>query len=103
LLRDGILSAQWNSLSGGERQRAAIAMGLLLGHAIAEKRSGTGVVKEYPLAVLLLDEPTAACDAVSCEAVEKALLSSGLAMILTTHDERQALRLAHRRVMLRPL
>ncbi len=55
-----------------------------------------------PYAVLLLDEPTAACDAVSCAAVERAIVASGSAVILITHDEQQARRLAHRRINFTP-
>jgi ABC-type nitrate/sulfonate/bicarbonate transport system ATPase subunit len=51
-------------------------------------------------AVLLLDEPTAACDAVTCAAVEAAIVSSGLTVIMITHDERQAQRLAHSRLIM---
>lgn len=50
--------------------------------------------------VILLDEPTAACDPETTIAVEKALVASGAAMMIITHDERQARRLAHRRILL---
>jgi ABC-type iron transport system FetAB ATPase subunit len=50
--------------------------------------------------VLLLDEPTAACDAVSCSAVEQAIINCGAACVVITHDDRQAVRLAHRRIIL---
>ena len=50
--------------------------------------------------VLLMDEPTAACDAVSCSAVEQAITRCGAACLLITHDERQAARIAHRRILL---
>jgi ABC-type iron transport system FetAB ATPase subunit len=99
LLRDGILSSAWSSLSGGERQRAAIALGLLLGCSVDDRSVNHEKTIEYPKAVLLLDEPTAACDATSCQAVEKALIVSGLAMIMITHDDRQAQRIAHRRII----
>lgn len=52
--------------------------------------------------LLLLDEPTAACDPDTTLLVERALVASGAAMICITHDERQAQRLAHRRVVLLP-
>ncbi len=100
LLREGILSSSWSSLSGGERQRAAIALGLLLGCACDEKIGNADKSIEYPKAVLLLDEPTAACDATTSDAVEKALVVSGLAMIIITHDDRQSKRIAHRRIIL---
>ncbi len=57
-------------------------------------------VNNFPNAVLLLDEPTAACDPQTCLAVERALIVSGVAMIIITHDERQAERMAHRRLIL---
>ena len=101
LLRDGILTSEWKTLSGGERQRAAIATGILLGSSTDERCESGGI--QYPNAVLLLDEPTAACDATSCEAVERTLLASRLAMIIITHDERQSERIAHRRILLKPL
>lgn len=100
LLREGILSSSWSSLSGGERQRAAIALGLLLGCSGDDKIGNADKSIEYPKAVLLLDEPTAACDATTCDAVEKALVVSGLAMIIITHDDRQSKRIAHRRIIL---
>ena len=53
-----------------------------------------------PEVVLLFDEPTAACDAVSCSAVEQAIVNCGAACVLITHDDRQAVRLAHRRIIL---
>jgi ABC-type iron transport system FetAB ATPase subunit len=56
-----------------------------------------------PSTVLLFDEPTAACDSLSCAAVERALISSGVACILITHDERQAIRVAHKRIILSPV
>ena len=53
-----------------------------------------------PEVVLLLDEPTAACDAVSCLAVEAAIVRSGATCLFITHDDRQAARIAHRRIIL---
>ncbi len=50
--------------------------------------------------ILLLDEPTAACDNETTLLVERALIMSGCAIIMTTHDDRQAIRLAHKRFML---
>lgn len=51
-------------------------------------------------AVLLLDEPTAACDPLACAAVERLLIKTGVACVVVTHDERQAARLATTRVLL---
>eukprot|EP01031_Cornospumella_fuschlensis_P025627 gene25627-30949_t len=87
LLRKGILSSPWASLSGGERQRALVAAAVLL---------ATSTVHHV---VLLLDEPTAACDASTTLAVEAALRASGATILMTTHDERQAARIAHRRLL----
>lgn len=78
--------ANWRiaRLSSGEKQRLALARSL---------------VKRPP--VLLLDEPTAALDETSVQAVEmlvQAEKSRGTALLLVTHDAGQALRLAERRL-----
>eukprot|EP01033_Poteriospumella_lacustris_P016723 gene16723-11966_t len=114
-LRAGLLSATWVSLSGGERQRAAIACALVLATSLLPwhtQSTGEGVSSsaaqyqkeslQHPDSILLLDEPTAACDAETTSLVEKALVASGAAMILITHDDRQAQRIAHRRLILHP-
>lgn len=100
-LREGILTSNWNGISGGERQRAAIACAIILATSVdsIEVESQDGEIKmRQPNAILLLDEPTAACDSESCALVEKVLVVSGLTMLLITHDDKQAGRLAHRRV-----
>jgi ABC-type iron transport system FetAB ATPase subunit len=77
-----LLDAQVHELSTGERQR----MGLI--RALLEKPR-----------VLLLDEPTAALDASTTELVEAELhrcLSAGMTLMMVTHSEAQAHRLAHR-------
>ena len=61
-----ILYRPWTELSGGERHRAAIAV---------------AVETQPPPEVLLLDEPTAACDEATANAVEGYLTSSGMALI----------------------
>lgn len=66
----------------------------------SNEEDNLGSVDNFPDAVLLLDEPTAACDPQTCLAVERALIVSGVAMIIITHDERQAERMAHRRLIL---
>eukprot|EP01038_Epipyxis_sp_PR26KG_P010274 gene10274-13815_t len=110
LLERGKMNALWNSLSGGERQRCIIGCSLLLGGLITSNslnnnsnnsnNSNDNNNKNHPHAILLLDEPTAACDEVTCAAVERALLMSGLSAILITHDVRQSLRIANRRIVL---
>ena len=117
LLAAGKLTQTWASMSGGERQRAIIACGIILAGAgttaqppqngstipTAEQQSlaiGAAAARTTN-AVLLMDEPTAACDVLACAAVERVLIESGVACIIVTHDERQAARLANIRVMLR--
>ena len=56
-----------------------------------------------PPALLLLDEPTAACDASACEAVERAVIESGLAVLIITHDNAQAQRFTHKRLIMTAL
>jgi ABC-type iron transport system FetAB ATPase subunit len=73
-------------LSGGEAARVAVARALA----------------RDPVA-LLLDEPTAALDSASAAAVEelvRSLAARGLGILLVTHDEAQADRVADRRVEL---
>jgi ATP-binding cassette subfamily F protein 3 len=66
-----------STLSGGERARAAIAL------LIASESN-----------VLLLDEPTNALDIATIELLENALISSQAALMLVTHDQRLAERVA---------
>jgi ABC-type iron transport system FetAB ATPase subunit len=73
-------------LSGGEAARVAVARALVRDPA-----------------ALLLDEPTAALDSVAAAAVEnlvRSLAARGLGILLVTHDEAQAERVADRRVEL---
>ena len=75
-----------HELSGGEAARVAVARALA----------------RDPVA-LLLDEPTAALDGVSAAAVERLvrdLATRGLGILMVTHDEPQAERVADRRVEL---
>lgn len=119
-LRDHMLSQAWNTLSGGERQRAAISCALILatsmpawelqlqGASSETSAEASPVyhqreVQHFPDTLLLLDEPTAACDTETTLLVERALVASGAAMVCITHDERQAQRIAHRRILLQPL
>jgi ABC-type polar amino acid transport system ATPase subunit len=74
-------------LSTGERQRLAIVRAL-----------------ELSPRALLLDEPTAALDDDSTAVVEGLLadrLSSGMSILLVTHDPRQATRMGHRSLMMK--
>jgi putative ABC transport system ATP-binding protein len=78
-----ILDAPVAQLSTGEKQRMALVRALL---------------QEPP--VLLLDEPTGPLDQESVARVEALLrdrLAAGTAILLVTHDEAQAQRLAQRR------
>lgn len=106
LLGDGKLRIDWAKLSGGERQRAAIACALILldidnsgsTHSLGDDLENNNNRKKCA-AVLFLDEPTAACDPVTTEAVESALRRSGATIVLTTHDQRQSARIADRRMI----
>jgi lipoprotein-releasing system ATP-binding protein len=73
-------------LSGGEQQRVAIARALLMNPSI-----------------LLTDEPTGNLDQKTSFAVQDLLLelcsSSGVTMLLVTHDKELSSRLPHRIVM----
>jgi ABC-type phosphate transport system ATPase subunit len=74
-------------LSTGERQRLAIVRAL-----------------ELSPRALLLDEPTAALDNNSTAVVEGLLadrLSSGMSILLVTHDPRQATRMGDRSLMMK--
>ena len=81
-LKPGILQTDLSLLSTGERQRLALARSLA-----------------WQPKVLLLDEPAASLDQTSTLALEAVLrtsLSGGTSIILVTHSEQQAARLADR-------
>jgi len=73
------LERPWGEISGGEAQRTMCAI------ALAAKP-----------ACLLLDEPTSALDDDSKRLVEAQLKASGITMLVVTHDEQQAARIATR-------
>jgi putative ABC transport system ATP-binding protein len=86
-LPDRLFDAPVSQLSGGERQRMALVRAI-----IRRPR------------VLLLDEPTAALDEESTllvEALLTELARTGIGLIVVTHNEAQARRLATRRYQLR--
>lgn len=86
-LADRLFEAPVSQLSGGERQRMALIRAI-----IRRPR------------VLLLDEPTAALDEESTlrvEALLTELAGTGMGLIVVTHNEAQARRLANRRYQLR--
>ena len=85
-LNPAFMTRTAQELSGGEAARVAVARALA----------------RDPVA-LLLDEPTAALDSVSAAAVEdlvRSLAARGLGILMVTHDEAQADRVANRRVAL---
>lgn len=85
-LAPSFMSRTARELSGGEAARVAVARALA----------------RDPVA-LLLDEPTAALDAVATAAIEELvrdLAARGLGILIVTHDEPQAGRVADSRVQL---
>ena len=92
LLELNKLNQSWNSLSGGERQRCIIACSLVIISCYNEGNKCS--------AILLLDEPTAACDSETTLYVENALKLSNCSIIMITHDITQSERFCHRRVKL---
>lgn len=74
-----ILKLQWSALSGGQNQRAAIALAIT-----------------FQPKLLLLDEPTSACDAVSARLVEDTVCASGAAVLWVSHDVSQPARVGGR-------
>jgi len=66
------LDRPWGALSGGEAQRAALAV------ALAGRPE-----------VLLLDEPTSACDAETTEAIERTLVEIGIPVVIVSHSQEQ--------------
>jgi len=96
-LSAGKLDEAWLKLSGGERQRAAIGVALILACCVESEEEES---PSNPASLLLFDEPTAACDEATKVKVERAIIASGVACMIVTHDDRQATRLAHRTLTL---
>ena len=87
-LAPALLDRRASELSGGEAGRVAVARALT-------RDPGA----------LLLDEPTAALDRDSAAAVEalvRELAGRGLGVLVVTHDDTQAERIADERVEVRP-
>lgn len=85
-LKGAVLEKPWNELSGGEAQRTMLAIAL----------------STQPTC-LLLDEPTSALDDATKRLVESQLVSPGCTVLLVTHDEQQAQRIANRIWQLAPV
>ncbi len=79
-----MLAQPWTTLSGGQAARAALAVALALRPS-----------------VLLVDEPTAACDAAAAARVEDALRACGTAVVWVSHDAAQPARVGGRTLHLR--
>ncbi len=84
-----------HELSGGMRQRVALA------RALASAVHGAG---DGDNALLLMDEPFSALDAITRDVLQAELLrvwrATGTAVIFVTHDVREAVRLGQRVVLL---
>ena len=84
-----------HELSGGMRQRVALARALA---------SATGSARDDAPALLLMDEPFAALDAITRDVLQGELLrvwrATGTAVLFVTHDVREAVRLGQRVVLL---
>ncbi|QRP44652.1 ABC transporter ATP-binding protein [Amycolatopsis sp. FDAARGOS 1241] len=92
---NGVGKKRPHELSGGMRQRVALARALA-----ATQRVGG----ETEQALLLMDEPFAALDAITRDVLQSELLrvwrSTGTSVLFVTHDVREAVRLGQRVVLL---
>ncbi|HWD06924.1 MAG TPA: ABC transporter ATP-binding protein [Amycolatopsis sp.] len=91
----GAGSKRPHELSGGMRQRVALARALAATHRVGG---------ETEQALLLMDEPFAALDAITRDVLQGELLrvwrSTGTSVLFVTHDVREAVRLGQRVVLL---
>jgi NitT/TauT family transport system ATP-binding protein len=91
---DGVGDKRPHELSGGMRQRVSLARALAAATARGDQRPG----------LLLMDEPFAALDAITRDALQGELLrvweATGTTIVFVTHDVREAVRLAQRVVLL---
>ena len=77
-MREEVFDKPWSQLSGGEAQRASLAI------AISLKPS-----------ILLLDEPTSACDYATTVQIEESLKKSGITILMVSHDLAQVSRISN--------
>jgi NitT/TauT family transport system ATP-binding protein len=91
----GVGDKRPHELSGGMRQRVALARALAC--------TATGDEAELP-ALMLMDEPFSALDAITRDVLQAELLriweATGTAVLFVTHDVREAVRLGQRVVLL---
>jgi NitT/TauT family transport system ATP-binding protein len=93
----GVGDKRPHELSGGMRQRVALA------RALACTGNGSGAGDERP-ALMLMDEPFSALDAITRDVLQAELLrvwqATRTAVLFVTHDVREAVRLGQRVVLL---
>jgi NitT/TauT family transport system ATP-binding protein len=98
---DGQAGKRPHELSGGMRQRVALARALA---ATTNPAGGSDAGEGATSGLLLMDEPFAALDAITRDALQGELLrvwrATGTTVLFVTHDVREALRLAQRVVLL---
>ncbi|HYS39474.1 MAG TPA: ABC transporter ATP-binding protein [Pseudonocardiaceae bacterium] len=94
----GVGDKRPHELSGGMRQRVALA------RALACTIDGSGTDGSDLPALLLMDEPFSALDAITRDVLQAELLrvweATGAAVLFVTHDVREAVRLGQRVVLL---